>query len=410
MAELAIEASGLGKAYRRYRRPSHRLWEALTRRVTHTEFAALSDVSFSLPRGEGLGIVGENGAGKSTLLKILSRVTRPTTGSFRVSGKVAAILELGAGFHPEFSGRQNAVLNAALLGLSEREVAAALPRILDFSELGAFLDEPVKTYSTGMAMRLAFSIATQVEPEVLIVDEALSVGDGYFQKKCLDRLAEFIGNGGTVLFCSHAMYYVTSLCQHALWLREGRVAAYGGALEVVRGYEEHLLAREAGAQRHEESPAPRPGPARITAVSQIRRGPTEETRVATASYRLGDRFELEVDWESSDPSLGFSVGIGINRLDRVEVCAFGTHLDGVTPPRGERHYRMRLVVPDLPLVKGAFTLYVYLLDEAGLHVHDQRIVEGAFTVENESYVFGLIRPPHRWEASSPSLSRVSEKR
>ena len=411
MQGIAIEAAGLGKAYRRYRHPADRLWEAVSGRPRHGEFAALADVSFALPRGESLGIVGENGAGKSTLLKILSGVTQPTSGTFRVAGKVAAILELGAGFHPEFTGRQNAVLNAALLGLSESAVADALPRILEFSELGAFIDEPVKTYSTGMAMRLAFSIATQVDPEVLIIDEALSVGDGYFQKKCLDRLREFVHDGGTVLFCSHAMYYVTALCRHALWLRQGRVAAYGGALEVVRAYEEHLLARQAPEPGREAAPAP--GPARITAVQQVRRGPAGEARVESAAYRLGDRFELEIEWESSDPELGFSVGVGVNRLDQIEVCAFGTHLDGVPAPSGQRHYRMRLVVPELPLVKGAFTLYVYLLDEAGLHVYDQRIVEGAFTVENEAYVFGLIRPPHRWESadafSASSASEIERK-
>src|SRR6185503_8325348 len=178
-------------------------------------------------------------------LKILCGVTQATAGSLRVDGRIAGILELGAGFHPEFSGRQNAVLNAALLGLSEREVEAALPRIVDFSELGDFIDRPVKTYSTGMAMRLAFSIATQVEPDVLIVDEALSVGDGYFQKKCLDRLLAFIRGGGTVLFCSHAMYYVTALCRHALWLRQGRVERFGPALDVVHAYEEHLAMRDA---------------------------------------------------------------------------------------------------------------------------------------------------------------------
>src|SRR5262245_50514875 len=210
MTAPAIVADGLTKVYRSYRRPADRLWEALLRRPRHSELRALDDVSFTLPKGEGLGVIGENGAGKSTLLKVLCGVTQPTAGSLRVDGRVAAILELGAGFHPEFTGRQNAVLNAALLGLSEREVDAALPRILDFSELGDFIDRPVKTYSTGMAMRLAFSIATQVEPEVLIVDEALSVGDGYFQKKCMDRMLAFIRGGGTVLFCSHAMYYVSS--------------------------------------------------------------------------------------------------------------------------------------------------------------------------------------------------------
>src|SRR6185503_10159017 len=180
-------------------------------------------------------------------LKILCGVTQATAGSLQVDGRVAAILELGAGFHPDFSGRQNAVLNAALLGLSEREVAAALPRIVAFSELGDFIDRPVKTYSTGMAMRLGFSIATQVEPEVLIIDEALSVGDGYFQKKCMDRLRLFVGAGGTLLFCSHAMYYVSAFCERALWLRQGRVEALGPVAAMVRDYENFLVAKSARA-------------------------------------------------------------------------------------------------------------------------------------------------------------------
>jgi len=410
MPELAIQARGLGKAYRRYRHPVHRLWEAMTRRPSHNEVVALAGVDFEVPAGEGLGIIGENGAGKSTLLKLLCGVTQPSSGSFRVDGKVAAILELGAGFHPEFSGRENAVLNAALLGLSEAEVAAALPRILDFCELGSFVDEPVKTYSTGMAMRLAFSIATQVEPQVLIIDEALSVGDGYFQKKCMDRMRQFVDGGGTVLFCSHAMYYVSALCRRALWLRHGKVAAYGPVLEVIRAYEDYLLAKQTAAAEHEEPRAAAPSPARILDVRQIRRGPAGEIASEAAGYRYGDRFELEVEWRSDDPRLAFSIGVGVNRFDGVEVCAFGSNLDGVPVPGGVGHHRVRLVVPELPLVKGTFTLFVYLLDEAGLHVYDQRIVERAFTVENDAYVFGLIRPPHRWEAVARELSTAERNR
>ncbi|HET9767747.1 MAG TPA: ABC transporter ATP-binding protein, partial [Thermoanaerobaculia bacterium] len=359
MPELAIQARGLGKAYRRYRRPVHRLWEAMTRRPLHSEVVALAGVDFEVPAGEGLGIIGENGAGKSTLLKLLCGVTQPSSGSFRVDGKVAAILELGAGFHPEFSGRENAVLNAALLGLSETEVAAALPRILDFCELGSFIDEPVKTYSTGMAMRLAFSIATQVEPQVLIIDEALSVGDGYFQKKCMDRMRQFVDGGGTVLFCSHAMYYVSALCGRALWLRHGKVAAYGPALAVIGAYEDYLLAKQTAAAEHGEPRTTTASPARITGVRQIRRGPSSEIASESGGYRHGERFELEVEWRSDDARLGFAVGVGINRLDGVEVCAFGSNLDGVAVSGGEGDHRLRLVVPELPLVKGTFTLFVY---------------------------------------------------
>jgi len=247
MDELAVQVEHLTKIYRVYASPWDRLLEALLRRPRHREFRALCDVGFTLPGGEGLAILGENGAGKSTLLKILAGISGPSSGRLRVRGKVASILELGSGFHPEFTGRQNIVLNAAMLGLSERELQQKLPAIIAWSELGDFIDQPVKVYSTGMAMRLGFSIATQVEPDVLIIDEALSVGDGYFQKKCMDRLLQFVGSGGTLLFCSHAMYYASAFCQRALWLRHGRAEALGPVADVVREYENFLLAKSSAA-------------------------------------------------------------------------------------------------------------------------------------------------------------------
>src|SRR3954466_12912742 len=253
MHDEVVVAEGLTKTYRVYGTPWDRLGELVTRHRRPPEVHALESVTFSLPRGEGLALIGENGAGKSTLLKILAGITAPTAGSFSVRGKVASILELGSGFHPEFTGRQNVVLNAAMLGLSQEELRRKMPDILAFSELGEFIDQPVKCYSTGMAMRLGFSIATQVEPDVLIVDEALSVGDGYFQKKCMDRLRIFVDAGGTLLFCSHAMYYVSAFCQRALWLRHGRVEALGPVSEVVREYENFLMAKSVHAA--EASPA-----------------------------------------------------------------------------------------------------------------------------------------------------------
>ncbi len=249
MPEPAVQVEQLTKIYRVYASPWDRLREALLRRPRHREFRALADLSFSLPKGEGLAIIGENGAGKSTLLKLLAGIGVPTSGVLRVRGKVASILELGSGFHPEFTGRQNIVLNAAMLGLTERELQQKLPSIVAWSELGEFIDQPVKVYSTGMAMRLGFSIAIQVEPDVLIIDEALSVGDGYFQKKCMDRLLQFVGAGGTLLFCSHAMYYVSAFCQRALWLRQGRAEALGPVAEVVRDYDSRRRRPRAGARR-----------------------------------------------------------------------------------------------------------------------------------------------------------------
>src|SRR5205807_5608409 len=225
--EHAVRAFELTKQYDLYRRPADRLIEAVTRRPRHTVFPALQDVTFEVERGETVGIIGQNGAGKSTLLKLLCNVTRPTSGSLETHGTIASILELGTGFHPEFSGRDNATLNAAILGLSPAEVKKKLPGILEFSELGTFLDRPVKTYSSGMYMRLAFSVAVNVDPDILVIDEALAVGDGHFQKKCVDRIREFQQQGRTIFFCSHALYHVTAICRRTLWLDHGSVMRYG---------------------------------------------------------------------------------------------------------------------------------------------------------------------------------------
>ncbi len=400
MRDATVQAERLTKVYRSYATPWDRLLEGILRRPRHREFRALEDVSFMLPRGEGLALIGENGAGKSTLLKILAGITAPTSGEFRVSGKIASILELGSGFHPEFTGRQNIVLNAAMLGLSQDELRRKMPDIIAFSELGDFIDQPVKTYSTGMAMRLGFSIATQVEPEVLIIDEALSVGDGYFQKKCMDRLRLFVDGGGTLLFCSHAMYYVSAFCQRALWLRRGKAEALGPTEEVVREYERFLVGKSAqAAHAGDEASAPSLSalPARIASA-----------RLAGAEtlYTQGDPWELEVEWESEDPRLAFHLGVGINRADGVEVCSFATHLDGLRPVSGERSYSARLAIPSLPLVKGEFTLYIFLLDEEGLHIYDQRVIPGSFQVRSPAYVFGLVRVEHAWELDAGSGSSV----
>jgi lipopolysaccharide transport system ATP-binding protein len=403
MRDVVVAAEGLTKTYRVYGTPWDRLGEIVTRRRRHREFHALEGVTFSLPRGEGLALIGENGAGKSTLLKILAGITAPTTGSCTVRGKVASILELGSGFHPEFTGRQNIVLNAAMLGLSQEELRRKMPDILAFSELGDFIDQPVKVYSTGMAMRLGFSIATQVEPDVLIIDEALSVGDGYFQKKCMDRLRVFVEGGGTLLFCSHAMYYVSAFCQRALWLRHGRAEGLGAVADVVRDYENFLVAKSAHADSQAGAPAKdAPGaagraaearsgmPARLAAVRLVE-------PAADCLYHPGEDWELEVTWETGDPRLGFHLGVGINRVDGVEVCSFATHLDDLPPFSGDTRYAARLRIPALPLVKGEFTLYVFLLDEEGLHIYDQRVLPNVFTVHSPSYAFGLVRLDHVWD-------------
>jgi len=406
MADPLVRTENLSKTYRMYASPWDRLLEVSTGRRRHREFRALEDVSFAVERGEGLAVIGENGAGKSTLLKILAGITVPSSGRVRVSGQVASILELGSGFHPEFTGRQNIVLNAAMLGLSDREVTERTPSIIDFSELGDFIDQPVKTYSTGMSMRLGFAIATQVEPEVLIIDEALSVGDGYFQKKCMDRMVAFLDQGGTLLFCSHAMYYVASFCRRALWLREGRPEALGPAEEVIRRYETFLVAKSGskrgrsepgGASEVEVERGERDNggseltgrPARLESVRQL--GARDSGR-----YRHRDRWGLEIEWLAGRADLGFHLAVGIDRIDDVQVVVFSSHHDGLAAFTGATRYRVRLEVPELPLLSGTFSIQIYLLDEEALHVYDERKLRGSLEVESASYLVGLIETEHRW--------------
>ncbi len=401
MSQPILSASDLTKIYRIYPRPVDRLRELIVRRRCHQQVRALDEVGFELDRGESLGIIGQNGSGKSTLLKILSGVTAPTRGEVEVRGQVASLLELGMGFHFEFTGRQNISINAAIMGLSPREVEERSPEIIAFSELGEFIDRPVKTYSTGMKMRLGFSIAINVDPEVLIVDEALSVGDGYFQKKCMDRIQEYIGSGRTLLFCSHAMYYVSALCQRAMWLHHGRVAAFGPVEEVVREYERFLLAksrRSDADQPPAEAESEATGglasekPARIVAVRQ------PETSSEQPRFSYGDPWSLEIEWVTEKPEIEFHVAVGIDRIDDVQICAFGSHRDGLPTWTGSEHYHVQLRLPSMPLLKGEFSIYVFLMDEDGVYVYDQWVLRSAFSISpQEDYVFGLIQAEHDWD-------------
>jgi lipopolysaccharide transport system ATP-binding protein len=405
MAEPIIAVQGLGKTYRLYSRPWHRLHELATRRPRHQPFHALREVSFEVAPGESLGIIGENGAGKSTLLKILSGVTVPSRGELAVRGKVASLLELGMGFHPEFTGRQNIRLNAAMIGLTPDETERKIPDIIAFSELGDFVDRQVKTYSTGMMMRLGFAIAVQVEPDILIIDEALSVGDGYFQKKCVDRLGQLADRGCTLLFCSHAMYYVSHFCQRALWLKRGEPELLGPVQEVVRSYESFLLTKG----REREAAFAETGPAsgevaRITGLSVV------GTQGGQDAFRHGDSWALQVSWRTVDASLRFHLGVAIDRNDGVQVCSFSTHRDGREPLTGRSEYRMRLEVPRLPLVKGDFDVWVVILDEAGLHVFDQRHDPAAFRIRGDSYAVGLMEVEHQWHGEQRAAAAVPGSR
>ena len=392
--DVAVRAVELTKHYDIYPRPIDRLIEAMTGHPRHTVFPALQDVSFEVERGETVGIIGQNGAGKSTLLKLLCSVTRPSSGTIEARGTIASILELGTGFHPEFTGRDNAALNAAILGLSAAEVKRQLPLILDFSELGAFLDRPVKTYSSGMYMRLAFSVAVNVNPDILVIDEALAVGDGHFQKKCIDKIREFQQEGKTILFCSHGMYHVTAICRRALWLDHGSVMRWGPTLDVVHEYESFLLQRDRAHPASETAPQHErpPSPVRITEVTICDRGGTPRDRFAR-----GDDIVIRMRVDSDAASQPIHVIIGVHRsADDLQCFAVGTHADGVAPLAGRRQYEFAVELRDVPLNRGDYSIIAFVGDENALTVFDRRDVSPAFSMTGDRFEVGLISVNHRW--------------
>ena len=243
-----ISVSNISKTFKLYQTPSDRLKEIFLRRCYHREFQALRDVSFEVQEGETLGIIGENGAGKSTILKVLTGILMPDTGSVHVTGKITGLLELGTGFNAEFSGMDNIFHNATYLGLSRREIEERLDKIIEFTELKDFIHEPIKTYSSGMVMRLAFSVAIHADPQAFVVDEALSVGDAYFQQKCMRKIKEFKNNGGSIIFVSHDMNAVKVLCDQAILLEDGNVVEQGDPETIINTYN-FLIAKRSKGQK-----------------------------------------------------------------------------------------------------------------------------------------------------------------
>lgn len=402
--EPVISLIECSKSYRLYGHPADRLREWVTGKPSHTVFPALEPVTIEIARGESIGVIGHNGAGKSTLLKLLCGVTQPTTGEIRVNGTIASILELGTGFHPDFTGRENASLNAAILGLSAAEMKIRLPEIYEFSELGSFLDQPVKTYSSGMYMRLAFSVAVNVDPDILVIDEALAVGDGHFQKKCIDRIREFQRKGKTIIFCSHALYFVSTLCDRTLWLDRGQLRRIGPTVDIVHAYETYLLEQE---KQNRKTKPDEPleemmPPVRIAGV-RIEDADGRETSV----FQTGDDITLRVAIESDVPEQKIHLLAGCDRAaDEMQCFAVGTNFDGVEPLSGENRYEVCLRLRDVPLVRGDYSVVLFVGDENGMHVFDRRDFRPAFSIGGDHYEIGLIRVRHEWERVSAVAASV----
>lgn len=393
MDDLVIRLDGVGKDYPLEHHPLRRLWQQLLgRAATGPVHRAMHDVHLAIRRGESVGIVGRNGAGKSTLLQVVCGVLAPSSGQREVRGRVAALLELGAGFTPDLTGRENVRLNGPLFGLSPAEIERRLPEIVAFADIGEFIDQPVRSYSSGMFVRLAFALATSVEPDILVVDEALSVGDGTFARKSFDRIMALREGGATLLFCSHSLFQVESLCTRALWIHEGRVREDGRAADVVASYQAWLDRESVG--EAETAQAPRWHAGASGAILGVHLG-NAQGDVVLHSGR--DDLAVAVRFRS-DPAMPVpTLGVVIHGADGRSVASAGSWIDGHALPRnGTGHGEVALCFERLPLLKGRYTVSVYLMCERGIHVYALAEHVAAFDVVQDHLEQGVVSLPHRW--------------
>ena len=350
-------------------------------------FRALDDVSLEVLRGHSVGIIGENGAGKSTLLKVIAGVVRPTKGTREVQGRIGALLELGSGFHPEYTGHENIHLSSALMGLTREETRAKLESIIEFADIGEHIDEPVKHYSSGMVVRLGFAVATSFAPDMLITDEVLAVGDESFQKKCIAWLERYLADGGTLLLCSHSMFHIQTLCSTALWLHHGKARMAGNAFDVTREYLTYHQEKDAKEKAGGRASVTE-GPRLVDAWTENASGAREST------FRQGDTMVLRgVASEPDDrpPVLLF----GVVRADGTPV--FGSHSNerGYVPARVERtKFGFAVRFDALALLPGKYNLRVHALDAEGLRLHDT--LERDFVVTGASRDYGVVELEHEW--------------
>ena len=418
----AIELVNVSKIYRRYggrqfsTLKSALLKQSLLRDLRPSEtFPALKDVSFAVPAGSTFGVVGRNGSGKSTALKLVAGITKATGGVVRVRGRISALIELGAGFHPEISGRENVFINGIMLGLTKQEIQARFDDIVDFAELREFIDAPVKTYSSGMYMRLGFAVAIHVDPDVLLIDEVLAVGDEAFTHKCLDKFSEFRRRGKTILLVTHSLNVVERFCDEAVWLDEGVVRAHGDPRRVVDAYltavektEEQQMAATT-ARAVESAAPPSTTPADMFQATEGRWG-SREVEIADVVlvdgrgepsfvFHSGEPMSIRLKVRAVQPTDDFVFGIGL--FNAGGVCCYGTNtnVEEMIPVQLVGDAEVTFAIDALDLIEGTYKLDVAVHKRDGAPYDYHRLLY-TFRVNSRTHDVGIYRPHHRWMFSS----------
>jgi len=393
-SDLAVSIRGLGKRY--HLRGKGRFGHLLETfgMGRGDPFWALRDVSFDVGRGEVVGLVGRNGAGKSTLLKILSRITEPTEGCADIIGNMGSLLEVGTGFHPELTGRENVYLNGSILGMRRKEIERKFDRIVEFSEIGKFLDTPVKHYSSGMYVRLAFSVAVHMEPDILVVDEVLAVGDASFQRKCLRKVGQMRQDGHTVLLVSHDLNTVRGVCNRAVWLLGGRVQSLGPVEDVTQAYKKWSLAEDERMMASLQSTTKRDSESGDAEIAKVRILSMDGLPVEEVS--TGDAVRIEVTLASKRPFHAPVLGFGIERADGFHCYGCTTEIDNRPVPDLDGHMVFEILVAALNLAPGHYRVTTGIWDSATGAQIDCWLEGARIRVVSDRGDHGAVFLPHDW--------------
>lgn len=396
-SDLAVSLKNVSKCYHMFDRPKDRLLQGLWcgKKQFYREFWALKDVSFDVKKGETIGLIGRNGSGKSTILQIIAGTIAPTDGSGTTVGRVSALLELGSGFNPEFTGRENAKMSGAIMGLSNPEILQRMPLIEQFAEIGEFIDQPVKLYSSGMYVRLAFACAINVDPDVLVIDEALAVGDLQFQLKCIEKMKAFKREGKTILFVSHDVYSVRNFCDTAIWMMDGKIHLWGDVNTVTERYQDFM----------QYSGSVKDGP---TVAAEVKENILsidkvvflDRHRTQQKDFRFAEPVTVVVDYTLHAPKEGIVGGVAIYDKQNTYVCGLNTKLDKQSLPSKPGKYQLTLSYQEMSLLPGTYAIDVGFFEDSAVVQLDYKSRVNSFRIISGEYIGeGLTLLKHDWSCT-----------
>lgn len=400
-SDTAISLRKVNKCYRMYNNPQDRLKQGLFRgkKQYYQEYRALDGISFDINKGQTIGIIGSNGSGKSTILQIIAGTIKPTSGDVYVNGRVAAILELGSGFNPDFTGRENAIMNATIMGLPNSKIREKLHLIEEFADIGDFIDRPVKVYSSGMYVRLAFACAINVEPDILIVDEALAVGDMHFQLKCIEKMKRFKQEGKTILFVSHDPYQVRNFCDQAIWVMDGKIHKRGEVNSVTREYEDYMKLDKGFAAESLDINQVSSDVVSIDNVTFM-----DEKQEPRLDYNFGEQINVEVGYTIHTEIEGLVGGVALFDKINTCICGLNTKLDDYKLPYKPGKYKLRISYDEMSLLPGVYYVDVGFFESSGLVRLDYKAKINKFRINSGRYFAeGLTLIKHYWESEGDKV-------